>query len=91
MPPMTAQDEDLSTYINRTRGSLEEALEAIFKNCGKTLVSILFTECNLMITDKYVHYLFIRHCLYRVCMLFLQDTVAVEYTLSKREVAQLFQ
>ncbi len=52
MPLMTAQDEDLSSYISRTRGSLEEALTAVFKNCGQTLVSISFTECNLMITDK---------------------------------------
>ncbi len=53
MPPMTEQDEDLSSYIHRTRGSLEEAIEAILINSGKGIVSTSFTECNLMITDRY--------------------------------------
>ncbi len=56
MPPMTEQDEDLSSYIHRTRGSLEEAIEAILINSGEGIVSTSFTECNLMITDRYNKY-----------------------------------
>ncbi|XP_064404496.1 F-box only protein 41-like [Halichondria panicea] len=52
MPSMTEQDENLSSYIHRTRGSLEEAIEAILINSSKGIVSTSFTECNLMITDR---------------------------------------
>lgn len=52
MPSMTECGEDLSTYISRTRGCLEEAVEAILKNSSQNLVSLSFTECNLMITER---------------------------------------
>ena len=51
---MTEHDEDLSSYISRTRGSLENAVEVILVNSSDTLVSLTLTECNLMITERYM-------------------------------------
>ena len=58
MPSMTECGEDLSSYISRTRGCLEEAVEAILKNSSQSLVSLSFTECNLMITERWeIHHI----------------------------------
>lgn len=52
MPPPAAQDQDLESYIHKTRGSLEPGLKAMMETSKQALTSLTVTECNLMATER---------------------------------------